>query len=218
VHEIDRVPEFLSKHLETGLCGGEVDLFGFIDKGTDPVSSLAFGKRAPDRIFDVFKTRQQDGARVDWLAARRLFAQLRNVHVPKIGEDKRAWDRRRGEHQHVHRFAFLSECKPLMDAETMLLVYHREREIVEGNVFLEKGVRADEQVDVAKDKAVKNFLARRTTFAAGEDGNADTGGVGERGNSCEMLARKDFGRRHDRRLAAGFDHGRRSRERDNRFS
>ena len=57
-----------------------------------------------------------------------------------------------------------------MDTETMLLVHHREREIVEGNVFLKKGMRADEQVDVAKDKAVKDLLARRTALAAGKDG------------------------------------------------
>ena len=42
-----------------------------------------------------------DGARIDRLAARRLLAQLRDVHVAEIGQHQRARDRRRGHHQHV---------------------------------------------------------------------------------------------------------------------
>ncbi len=46
----------------------------------------------------------------------------------------------------------------------------------------------------------------RAAFAAGEDRQRDARGLGQRRNALEVLPREDFGRRHDRRLMAGFDH------------
>ena len=50
--------------------------------------------------------------------------------------------------------------------------------------------------------------ALAAALAAGEDGEPDAGGGGERRDGGEMLARQNLGRRHERRLPAGFDHGR----------
>ena len=44
-------------------------------------------------------------------------------------------------------------------------------------------------------------------LAAGQDGDADAGGFGQRRDGLQMLAREQLGRRHERRLAAGLDHG-----------
>ena len=51
-------------------------------------------------------------------------------------------------------------------------------------------------------------LRSLAAVAAGEDGDADAGLFGERRDGGEMLAREDFGRRHQRGLPAGLDHGR----------
>ena len=56
--------------------------------------------------------------------------------------------------------------------------------------------------------------ALAAALAAGEDGDADAGSLGKRRDRLEMLARQDFGRRHQRGLAAGLDHGRRGEQRD----
>ena len=54
----------------------------------------------------------------------------------------------------------------------------------------------------------QDLAALAPAFAAGEDGEADAGGAGEGRDRSVVLARQDFGRRHERRLAAGLDHGR----------
>ena len=67
-------------------------------------------------------------------------------------------------------------------------------------------MRADDEVDVAGRERGEDFAALAPTVAAGEDGEADAGAMGERRDGRKMLARQDFGWRHERRLAAGLDH------------
>ena len=88
-------------------------------------------------------------ARVDRLAAGRLLAQLRDVHVAEIGQHQRARDRRRGQHQHVDRLALAGEREALVHAEAMLLVDDREREIAERDLVLEQRMGADQQIEFA---------------------------------------------------------------------
>ena len=90
-----------------------------------------------------------NGAGVDRLAAGRLFAQLRDVHVAEIGQHQRARDRRRGQHQHVDGLALAGEREALVHAEAVLLVDDGEREIAERDLVLEQRVGADEEIDLA---------------------------------------------------------------------
>ena len=55
---------------------------------------------------------------------------------------------------------------------------------------------------------VERLAALLAALAAGQDRDADAGRFGERRDGREMLARQDFGRRHQRGLPAGLDHGR----------
>ena len=95
-----------------------------------------------------------------------------------------------------------------MHAEAVLLVDDGEREIAERDVLLEQRVGADQQIDVAEREPFEQFVALAAALAAGEDRDRDAGRGGERRDGVEMLARQDFGRRHQRGLAAAFDHGR----------
>ena len=95
-----------------------------------------------------------------------------------------------------------------MHAEAVLLVDDGERQIVERHVLLEQSMGADDQIDLAGGEARKNFRPFAPALAAGENGDADAGGGRQRRDSLEMLAGENFRRRHERRLAAGFDHGR----------
>ena len=83
-----------------------------------------------------------------------------------------------------------------------------EREIAERDLVLEQRVGADQQIDLAEREPVERLVALLAALAAGEDGDADAGLLGERRDGGEMLAREDFGRRHQRGLPAGLDHGR----------
>ena len=101
-----------------------------------------------------------------------------------------------------------------MHAEAMLFIDHGEREIVEGDVFLKQRVGADQKVDIAKHETIQDLLAGGPAFAAGQDGNAEAGGLGQRGDRCEMLARENFGRRHNCGLSSRLDHSGGGRQRD----
>ena len=58
----------------------------------------------------------------------------------------------------------------------------------------------------------------RALVAAGEEVEADAGGLGERGEGEEVLAGEDLGRGHHRRLAAGLDGGEHGEEGDQRLA
>ena len=55
---------------------------------------------------------------------------------------------------------------------------------------------------------LQRLVALLAALAAGQDGDAKAGLLGERRDGGEMLPGEDFGRRHQRGLAAGLDHGR----------
>src|SRR5674476_605 len=179
-----------------------------IDTRTIPLSRIEEVEDAAGRVLDLLDARQRNRAGVDRLAAGRLLAQFGDVHVAEISQHQRARDRRGGEHQHVDRLALLRQRQPLMHAEAMLLVDNGERQIVERDILLEQRVGADQEIDVAERQPVENSLAFAAALAAGEDGDAQAGGLGQRRDGLEMLAGEDFGRRHERRLASGFDHRR----------
>ena len=213
VHQIDAVAEVLLEVGEALLGGGEIARFGFLDQRADPVDALAFVERAADRLDHLVEPAERDGAGVDRLAAGRLLAQFGNVHVAEIGQHQRARDRRRGHHQHVDRLALARQRQPLVHAEAVLLVDDGEREIAERDLLLEQRVGADQEIDLAEREPVERLAALAAALAAGEDGDPDAGLLGQRRDGGEMLAGEDFGRRHQRRLPPGLDHGRGGQQR-----
>ena len=213
MHQIDLGAEMLLELGEALLGGGEIARFGFLDQRTDPIDPLAFVERAADRLDHLVEPVERNGAGVDRLAAGRLLAQLRDFHVAEIGQHQRARDRRRGQHQHVDGLALAGEREPLVHAEAMLLVDDGEREIAERHLVLEQRVGADQQIDLAERQPVERLGALLAALAAGEDRDADAGLLGQRRDGGEMLAHQDFGRRHQRGLPAGLDHGRGGKQR-----
>ena len=105
-----------------------------------------------------------------------------------------------------------------MHAEAVLLVDDGQRQIVERDVFLKERMRADDEIDIARRQRRENLRALAAALAAGEDGEPDAGGAGERRDRRKMLARQNFRRRHEGRLAAGLDHGRGGEQSDERLA
>ena len=94
----------------------------------------------------------------------------------------------------------------------MLFVDHGEREIAKFDLLLEQRMGADEHMGVAEDELFKDILALAAALATGQDGDIDPGRRRERRDGLEMLPRQEFGRGHQRRLAADFNHGRGSKQ------
>ena len=110
------------------------------------------------------------------------------------------------------------EQQPLRHAEAVLLVDHREAELLVGDLLLEDRVGADEDVDRAVGEAHQHAVARPALLAAGEDRDAHADAVELAEQGRMMLAGEDFGRREQRRLRAGFDRGEHRQQRDQRLA
>ena len=208
MNEPDQRAETFLQRLETVLGGGEVDRLGFLDQRADPIDAPAFLQGAADPGHHFVDAAERDRARIDRLAAGRLFAQLGNIHVAEIGEHQGARDRRGGHHQHVDGLALAGKREPLVHAEAMLLVDHREREVAELDLVLEQRMGADQEVDVAGGKPRQDVAARAAALAPGQQRDLQAGGLRHRRDGGEVLPGQDLGRRHDGGLAAGLDHRR----------
>src|SRR5260221_12658205 len=106
----------------------------------------------------------------------------------------------------------LRERLALLDAEAMLLVDNRDREVAQLDALLNQRVRADDDVDVLREIALS--LTRRTR----EQRAGHTELLAEVGDRDEMLFRERLGRRHQRALAAVLDGAQQRVERDHRLA
>ncbi len=100
----------------------------------------------------------------------------------------------------------------------MLLIDHRQSEVLVADGFLEDGVGADEDVDAAVCKAHQGGFAHPALFAAGEDG--DSYGQTRRHLSQRfiMLAGEDFRRSEECALSACLNRVEEGHERDKGFA
>ena len=80
--------------------------------------------------------------------------------------------------------------------------------VAERDRLLEQGMGTDQHVDIPEGESFEHVVALAAALAPGEEGDVDAGRGGERRDGVEVLPRQDFGRRHQRRLPARFDHGR----------
>jgi hypothetical protein len=77
---------------------------------------------------------------------------------------------------------------------------------------------ADDDVDRAARQPGQNLRALAALLPAGEDRDAHAGPLGQRRDRSKMLAREDFGRRHQRGLSAGLDGARHRKQRHHRLA
>ncbi len=141
-------------------------------------------------------------------------SRIERIHVAVLRQGQAARDRGGGHHQDIGALALFAEVHALADAEAVLLVDDGEAEVAEGDVLLEEGVGSDGDGDRAGGQRLELTGAFAALVAAGEDVEADAGGLGERCQREEMLAGEDLGRRHHRGLASGLDRGEHGEEGD----
>ena len=166
---------------EALLGGGHLGHLALADQRADPVGLAAGGDGAAEVLDDLGGAPGGDERGLDRLAAGRLLVEDREVHVAVLGERQAARDRGRGHHQDVGALALLAEVHALADAEAVLLVDDGEAEVAEGDVLLEEGVGADEDGDLAGGQRREPGGALGALVAAGEDLEADAGGLARAG-------------------------------------
>ncbi len=100
---------------------------------------------------------------------------------------------------------FLPEFAALLDAEAVLFVDDHEAEVAEGDVVLDEGVGADEEVDCAVGELLFKFLFGGGAQGSREELHVDAEAVEHALEGEEVLSGEDFGGRHEAGLAAVVD-------------
>ena len=161
--------------------------------------------------------RQRDG--LDRPAAGRLFGEPGDVHVAEGGQHQRARDRRRRHHQHVGRVALGGDRQALVDAEAVLLVDDRQDQVVDRSTASWNSACVPMTMSIAPDAMSSRISARSRPFsrpvriAVRRPARSASGAM-----VAKVLAGEDFGRRHQRRLAAGFGGARHREQADHRLA
>ena len=139
------VAEPLAQHGEPLLGRGQVEHLALRHQRADPVDLRALVQLARHRIEQIRQRPQRVQRRAHRLPPGRLLGQAADIHLAPLRQQQRARDRRRGHHQHVGQLALAAQQQPLIDAEPVLLVDHRQRQVVVFDAVLEQRVRADDQ-------------------------------------------------------------------------
>ncbi len=135
----------------------------------------------------------------DRSAPARLLGQPADIHLAPMGEQQRARDRRGGHHQHVGAVALCAEGQPLVDAEAMLLVDHREAEIAEFDVSSGTGHGCRRRSASNRPRGRAGCRAARPPFMPPVSSATGTGDSAESVRKC--CCGQNLGRRHAARPA-----------------
>ena len=95
-----------------------------------------------------------------------------------------------------------------MHAETVLFVDHGEHQVAVVDRVLEQRMGADDDLCLAGCNPSGDRLALLALGAAGQHLDRQPGACGKFRDRRMVLARQDFGRRHQHGLATAFDGGR----------
>ena len=206
------------QRLEGGLRGLRGDLVGLVDDRAHPVGLPAFGAGGADALDQPGPAlgRQRDGRHRR--AARRQFVDRGHVEVG-IGAHRQGPRDRRGGHDQlvwaepaVH--ALLAQGQALLHAEAVLFVDDRQREVVEHHALLHQRVGADHHLRAPGRDLLQRLRPRLAGDLACEPGHLDAQRFQPGAQVGEVLLRQQFGRRHQRGLAAVGDRHQRGHRRD----
>ena len=134
----------------------------------------------------------------------RLLGEAADFHLAPLGQQQGAGYGRRGHHQHVGPLALAAEQQALLDAETVLLVDHRQAEVavVDRRPGTARGCRR--RCGMLPSARPRSTLSPRRGPSPSRSASA-TGTGREARQGAVVLLCQHLGRRHQRGLGAGLD-------------
>jgi len=108
--------------------------------------------------------------------------------------------------------------QPLRHAKTVLLVDHRQPEVLVGDLLLEDRVGADQDIDRAVGEAHQDRFARLALLAPGEDRDPDAEAVEHAEERRMVLSRQNLCRGEQGRLRLALDRGQHRGDGDQRLA
>ena len=175
VNEADALSEDLAQMSRALLGGGHVARRFAVDGRTDPVNLRSFPQSAVQTFDDVFQAVLGNGSRRHRLASGRLFGELRHIEVTVHRQKQRARDRRRRHDKDVRvaGLGLLLQRKALRHSEPMLLIDNGKGEIMEHDIGLKQGVRANHELDFAGSQLLQQQGPGLPLLATGEIAEPD---------------------------------------------
>src|SRR5215813_8728360 len=196
----------------------QIELFGLLDDRIDDVSLAALFDLVADELVNLLAPVFAAHVRRNRRAARRHLVDDRDFEVAVNGHRQAARDRRSRHYKYVGVDAAPSKFGALQDAEAMLFVDHGEAQTFELHRVLNKRVRADDQVDVARGDGCLNLALLFRLQTTGKQLDAIRG-VGEPApNVAGVLLGQNLRRRHQGRLVAVLDRDDHRLNRDDRLA
>ncbi len=186
---------------EPGLGGGDVQQLVLVHHRTHPVDPSAGLQLAGQGVQHVRHRRQRVQRGADGLPPRRLFGQAADIHLAPVGQQQGTGNRRRGHHQHIRAFALGAQGQALIDAEAVLLVDHRQRQIVIGHRVLEQRMGAHHDRDRPIRQPAQQFCPFASLHRPGQHRHRHRTDPRQH---AMVLLHQHLGRRHQGRLRPGL--------------
>ena len=215
MRQADRFAEAGAQLGEPCLGGGDVQQFVLVDHRADPVDAAAGIEFSGQSIQHVRHRGQGVQRGADRLAAFGLLGQATDVHFAPVGQQQGAGNGGRGHHQHVGAFALGAQREALVDAEAVLLVDHREGQVVIDDRILEQRVGAHHDRDRAVGESAQQPGALAAFHRSGQHRHRH--GAEPRQHAVVLL-HQHLGGRHQRGLGAGFHGAQHRHQRDQRLA
>ena len=138
-----------------------------------------------------------------------------DIHLAPMRQKQGAGNRCRGHHQQVGGFPFGAELQPLVDAKTMLLIDHSQRQIVKRDLLLKQRMRADNDRQAPIRQRTQNPASG---FAFDVSGQQRDGHRREFLQRRIMLLGQYLRRRQQGSLSAGLDRAQQGQHRHQRLA
>ena len=150
----------------------QINKLAFLHQRANPIGPLPAFDAAAQPGHNLIHALQRQHARINRKPPGGFFGELGNIHIAIDSQRQRAGNRRGGHDQKVRSASRLRlQGKALMHPEAVLLVDHHKAKVLEFHPFLKQRMGADQNINLARRKALQNVLPLLALFAARENRN-----------------------------------------------
>ena len=187
------------------LCRGQPRVLIHLNQRADHIGLPALFDFLQHKLINQLPAVPAPHKGPDRLSSRRQLADQGNLQIAIYRQGQRPRNRRSRHHQHIrHQPALLFQHCPLIDAEAVLLISHHQPQIGKGNILLNEGMGADDNIYLMGSQPVIHFLLRLFSQPPGQKGHPYAKGLQGAGEALKMLPCQYFRRCHHGSLKAVF--------------
>ncbi len=219
MNEANPARKFLVQIFEAVFRRRQINKLAFLHQRAHPIGPLPAFDAAAQPGHNFIHALQRQHARINRKPPRWFFGELGHIHIAIDSQRQRARNRCGRHDQKVCSASRLRlQGKALMHPEAVLLVDDDQAKVLEFHPFLKQRMGADQNINLARCKALQNVFPLLSLFAARENCNGYSGSRAKWREGHEMLPRQDFGWHHEGALRPAFNRGCERKQSNNGFA